>query len=530
MIISEKNNNLPAVLFFIFCAMVLALALHGALGNPISEEIDTPYWVDPGPFESSNERSRFSLVYSYLEDNTFYFSMPLARFSAPDLAITDMGQYVSIFAPGVSFLLMPGYIIGRYFSAAQIGSFAIISIFALLNIILIRTIAICLGANTIAASIGALAFAFATPAFAYGVTLSQHHISAFIILLGIYALLKWNNYWSLALIWFLTVFSITVDNPNIFFMIPIALYAFGRIVISQNEKDGFKIKVKLLGFLSFLVIAFPLGFFFWYNTAANGNPFQLSGTLERVVKIEEKRDIVRIKAEDTIIKDKGAIPKKEKNAVGFFSTRNLTNGFYVHFLSPDRGVINYAPIILFGFFGIVLLYKRNSSFANILVGIIGLNVLLYSMWGDPYGGWAFGSRYLIPSYALLAIGIGIFLTQWRKNTAVMIIFFAVFAYSAGVNTLGALTSNGNPPHFEIPALEKTTGRVEKYSYDRNWQYLKEKGSRSFIFQFYAKKTMSAKKYYWLVYGMIAAVMVFLLFLLKFENFNFVKIFRMIKIR
>ncbi len=527
---SKMIRQFFTMLFLAFCATILALTLRGVPGNPIGSNLDSSYWAETGPLESSNERSRFSLMYSYVEDSTFYFSIPLAKFSAPDLAITDTGRYVSLFAPGVSFLMMPGYIIGRYFGMAQIGSFAVILLFAFLNIILIWRIAVRLGASSVAAAIGAFVFSFATPAFAYGVTLSQHHISTFIILLGIYALLKWDNYWSLALVWFLTVFSITVDNPNIFFMLPIALYALGRIVIFRNEKDGFRIKIKLLGFLSFLIIILPLGFFFWYNAAANGSPFQLSGTLERVVKVEERNDIVLIKADNMAEKNKETILKEEKNAVGFFSTRNLTNGFYVHFFSPDRGIINFTPVILFGIFGIVLLYKRNPGFANILTGVIGFNVLLYSMWGDPYGGWAFGSRYLIPSYALLAIGIGIFLTQWRRNTAVIIVFFAVFAYSAGVNTLGALAGNGNPPKTEISALKKITGRMEKYSYDRNWQYLREKGPRSFVFKFYAKKTMSAEDYYWLICGAIIMVAAFLLLVLRSENFNFGKVFKKIKIK
>ncbi len=221
-------------------------------------------------------------------------------------------------------------------------------------------------------------------------------------------------------------------------------------------------------------------------------------------------------------------PKKEKTAVGSLKTRNLTNGFYIHFLSPDRGIINYAPIVLFGILGLAYLYRKKYYYANLIVAIIGFNVLLYSMWGDPYGGWSFGSRYLIPTYAMLGIGIGIFLTHWKKNTAVLIIFFAVFIYSARVNTLGALTSNTNPPRVEVLALEQLTHKEQKYTYERNQQYLEEKGSKSFVFQAYLKNKISAQEYYRIVSGLIIAVSLILVLSLRAADLDLSKILFMIK--
>lgn len=515
-------------MFIFFSAMILALALRGLPGNPTAEELSSPNWVSTGPFESSGERGKFALTYSYIEDGTTHFSLPIAGFATPDLAVTKTGQYVSLFAPATAFITMPGYIVGKYFGVSQLGVFSVIALFAFLNILLIRGIAILIGANPIAAGIGAFMFAFATPAFTYGVTLSQHHISTFIILLGIYALLKWNNYWSLALIWFLTALSISVDNPNIFFMLPIAIYALGRIFIFQNTENKFKIRIKILGFLSFAAMIAPILFFLWFNSVSNGSPFQISGTLERAVSIDEKSESIEAKAEKELMNEGMISPKKEKTAVGSLKTRNLTNGFYIHFLSPDRGIINYAPIVLFGILGLAYLYRKKYYYANLIVVIIGFNVLLYSMWGDPYGGWSFGSRYLIPTYAMLGIGIGIFLTHWKKNTAILIIFFAVFIYSARVNTLGALTSNTNPPRVEVLALEQLTHKEQKYTYERNQQYLEEKGSKSFLFQAYLKNKISAQEYYQIVSGLIIAVSLALVLSLRAADLDLSKILFMIK--
>ena len=128
-----------------------------------------------------------------------------------------------------------GYIIGKFFGASQVGTFAMIALFAVFNALLIRAIAIRLGADKIAAAIGALIFLFATPAFTYAVTLYQHHISVFIILLSIYLLIRWNNFWSLSAIWFLLALSAAVDNPNVIFMAPIGLYAAAKMFIINKE-------------------------------------------------------------------------------------------------------------------------------------------------------------------------------------------------------------------------------------------------------------------------------------------------------
>src|SRR3989344_9272986 len=196
----------------------------------------------------------------------------------PDLGYKN-GLFVSLFAPGVSFLVIPGYIIGRFFEAGQVGAFAAIALFALFNAFLIRKIAIALGINPYASSLGALIFLFATPAFAYGVSLYQHHISTFLILLSIYVLLRFKSIWSLCLVWFLCAVSISVDYPNLFLMFPIAIYGLGRLFQINKISEKYILKIKTLGFLTFAVALIPLMFFFWFNFHSYGNPMQLSGTI-----------------------------------------------------------------------------------------------------------------------------------------------------------------------------------------------------------------------------------------------------------
>ena len=509
-----KREYLLTILFILFSASLLALGLRGLPGNPTSIELSSPKWKENGPFELSPERGRFVLLYSVAEDKSLQFSKPLADFAMPDLALSEDGKYVSMFTPGVSFLALPGYYLGKYYQVSQAGAFAVIALFTLFNIILIRAISVRLGAHPMAANLGAMTFAFATPAFAYAVTFYQHQISTFTILACVYLLLRHKGLKSLVLIWFLAAFSIVVDNPNFFLMIPIALYALGRIILPEKSGEGLQINIKLMGFLTLIFALIPLGLLLWFNQASHGNPFELPGTLRNArIQNEPSADMPVAQKSDSAQTLENT--PNGKSALGFFQTRNLSNGFYTHFASPDRGIFWFAPVIILGILGLYFVYQRSILAGNLVLAIAGINVLIYSMWGDPYGGWAFGSRYLIPMYALLGIGLAMALSEWRKKIIFLAIFYLFFGYSAWINTLGALTSDSNPPKIEIQALEKITGKEEKYTYERNWQYLQNKGTNSFVYQSALKDKMTPMTYFETTAGIVIAgafVMLVALFL------------------
>ncbi|MCL4535909.1 MAG: hypothetical protein M1370_12215 [Bacteroidetes bacterium] len=492
----------------VFCAVILAITVKGLPGNPSITELNTAVWKEDGPFALSPERGRFALLYSLIEDKSSSFSVDVARFAVPDLGYKN-GKYVSIFAPGVSFMAIPGYLLGKQIGISQVGTYAVISFFALLNVLLIVLISRRLGASSIAAGIAGLAFAFATPAFAYAGNLYQHHISAFLILLSIYALFRWNDYKSLLFVWFLAALSVSVDYPNFFMMLPIGLFALARFISVHRNDHAFMVSLKYTYALTFVTAALPLMFFLWSNQLSYGNPFQLAGTLSGVEALDENgqptvpavydpQKIDRYLNPDTVGAEKPA-------AIAFFDTRGALNGFYILFLSPDRGIVNYAPIILLGFYGMYLLYRRKPGYLTLLLSVVGMDVLLYSLWSDPWGGWAFGARYLIPGYAILAVLLSLVLTKHRKDIFVLVVFLGLFGYSVFVNTSGALTSDANPPEVQVLSLEAQTGMEQKYTYQRNLDYLTKNDSESFFFQSYASHRMTAWQYFWLICGSIILV-------------------------
>lgn len=512
------------MLFFFFCALILFFSIRGLPGNPTPVELNQFSWRDNGPFELSPERGRYALLYSLVENKSFSFTPELARFTVPDLAYSPQKGYVSLFAPAVSFMVIPGYLIGKSFGDAQFGAYAVIAFFALLNVLLIRAIALRLGAHSVAATIGGFAFLFASPSFAYAVNLYQHHISTFLILLSLYLLVRFNNILSLCLIWMLYALSVSVDYPNFFLMFPIAVAALGRAFIVKKDETRTHVFFSLGKFLTVVSVVIPLLFFFWSNTVSYGNPLQLAGGLTAVSDVAPDGSPIFVDRATAALKKTNADeppPTKEaepqRNVLNFFQNRNLMNGFYIHFFSPDRGILVYAPIMFFAILGIYFALKKRQKTILVIFGVLGANILLYSMWGDPYGGWAFGSRYLIPAYALLSLFIALALTRFKKNSIFLLIFFIVLSYSIAVNTMGAITSSRNPPQIQILSLEKDSGIKQEYTFLRNAQMLAAGQSKAFFFKTYMKNYVSAWNYYYILTVLIVFTAALLLIFLRFTK-------------
>lgn len=478
---------------FALLLIILLATVHGKPGTPTSNELNSDHWKENGPLELSPDRGRYALTYSLLEDKSFSFSIPVAQFAAPDVAQKD-GKFVSLFAPGLSYLIMPGYLLGKQLGYGQLGSFLVITIFAFINALLVFSITRKLGVSRGAATVATLLALTASPAFAYSATLYQHHISTFLVLICIWLLQKYEGWKPLIFVWFFCAVSIVIDNPNVFLMTPIGIYALSRIISIKKESLTYLISLRFFRIFTFLGVVLPIAFFLYFNKMSYGNPMQLAGTVAsaEVVTNEGHADISDIAKKELESKQEEYQPKKKKTALGFFKTRRLVQGFFTHFISKDRGIITYTPIVLIGFIGLFLLFKTNSEIAQVVGGVIGANVLLYSMWSDPYGGWAFGSRYLIPTYILLCICIGFLLEKWRKNIVILLVILLLGSYSIVVNTIGATTSNRIPPQIEVLSIEALSGKQERYSFDRGYyDFLLQNKSKSFSFEVFLHTYITA---------------------------------------
>ncbi|MCH7951792.1 hypothetical protein IH980_03590 [Patescibacteria group bacterium] len=472
--------------------LLLALVVKGERGKPIYHQSrETRDKKVGGPFESTGSTSRYALTEAIVEDNTFFFSGERARFSAPDMT-EYKGKFFSIFTPGVSFIGIPFYYMGKLFGIPQLTTFFSTIVFAILNFFLVIKLARKLGAKTHAAYLAGLIFLFATNALVYALTYTQHHASVTLMLLAFLNLFGERTF--LKNIWLGMIFGmgILIDLPNALMMFPIVMYAVLKH-LSVNKMAG-RVKLSLkLSMVGLVIGLIPfVALFGWYNYQLTGSFTKIGQTIGRSDYFDppEVREQHRLEREN---RD----PYERKLPL---NTRNQLYELYILLISNERGWVYYSPIVVIGMLGLLLGYKnqKNQQLIIVAVAVVLTSIVIYSLFGG-LGGWAFGPRYLIPAAALLCSALGIAIQKFRQNILFIIVFLILSIYSLWVNIVGAMTTTQVPPKVEAINMLNPI----PYTYEYNFQLLEENKIGSLVYNVYLSDTISAKTF---VYGYFLAAL------------------------
>jgi hypothetical protein len=497
------KNFLAALCLFIACLVFYTLTLRGAKGNPTASMIKNNLDQATKSLELSPERGRFILTMALFNDKSFSLSRELADAAYPDVGYYQ-GKFYVFFAPGVSLLAMPLYTLGIKYNLAQVFSFFTIVLFAAFNCVLIFIIGRkILKLNPSAAILAAFTFAFASTSWSYAITLYQHQVTTFFILTSFFAAwkfkfaekTKWR--WGM-LIWICFGLSIFVDYPNAFLMLPVIIYFF---------LNAFDMKSKTSFFVTSLIFVIIMGVHGYYNQINFGDWKRLSGSLVGYKEIKEQQLLQKKKLSKKIqtIEDK-------KQPVKFFSEENLPRGFYTLIFAPDKGILIFSPIFILSFLIIITRFNRFFLEEKVLLAIFIVDLFLYSSFGDPWGGWAFGPRYLIPGMAALSLFIGEFLNGKKFAYLKKIIFLLLFIVSSGISLLGALTTNAVPPQVEADFLKT------KYNFLLNLEYLTRGKSGSFIFNELFATRINLVGYYLILLVALILISIMIIFVMpRFER-------------
>lgn len=495
------------LLVIIFSLTALTFSIRGKEGNPVfyQNELDTRVG---GPFEASNSSGRYALTKSIIDDKSLFLSEDLARFSSPDVVEFD-GKFISIFTPGLSFIGVPFYKIGEIFGIPQLSTYYVNIIFSVINILLIAIIVKRLNGNLIAGLLAGFTFAFATNAFAYALTFTQHSSSVTIVLSSLLLAMGGRTLIKNILFGALFGIGILIDFPNAFFLVPIGLYILSQHFNKEKIGEKLKINIKIIFIVTLLGLIPFAGLFGWYNHETTGSYFKLGQSIGRSDAFKSNL------APHIAAKVPENVAEEEDSSSGLslpFNTRKQLNGFYVLMISNERAWIYFSPVILLGVLGFWSLFKKEENKGIIVVasGVISLDIVLYSMFGDPWGGWAFGPRYLIPAAAVLSIGVGELVSKYRKNLLFLVVFFSLFSYSIFINTVGVMTTNSIPPKVEAESLSSKI----PHTYDYNFQLLESNTSGSLFYSLYFSNSISAKTLTYYLSGILISVGA-LLYLLTF---------------
>lgn len=414
------------------------------------------------PFESSNSNARYALTEAIVKDKSFLLSPDLAKFASPDV-VQYKGKFISIFTPGISLIGVPFYLLGEKIGIPQITTYLSVTIFGILNIFLVAHLARKLGAGFYESLIGGLLFLFASNSLSYSLSFTQHELSSTVLLLALTNAIGERNLVKNIIFGVLVGIGILADIPNVILMAPIGIYIFFKHLRLKKTQTKVKKTLTILSLLGIVLGLIPFaGIFAYYNFKTTGSYAKIAQNIGRsnafsVDSIQNSDDYLK-KAEDVGGKSSSSLP---------FNSRKELSGFYTLLISDERSWLYYSPIILVGILGIWIGFKSKKvkDILVIAVAIIGTNILLYSMFGDPWGGWAFGPRYLIPAAAILSAMIPIAITKYKKKIIFIIPMTLLVGYSVYINSLGAITTNAIPPKVEAQSL--STGIPYTYKYNEN---------------------------------------------------------------
>lgn len=474
-----------------------AVTLRGIPGNIPAEQIKGTYDQMLQPLELSPERGRFTLTKSLAQDGSFSLSQTLADAAFPDVGVYN-GKYYVFFAPGISLWALPFYSIGAQYNLAQVATFFSVTIFALANIVLVYVISIRMfQTRKSAASMAALTFGTASCAVSYATTLYQHQATTFLILSSLLAVWSFKQahkakFIYASWVWIAYALGIWIDYPNAILMLPVMVYfLFSTLSIRKVDSttSSIQVKLSLTSVISSLLFVTLVGLHGWYNYVHFDSPTRLSGQLvgykQLVEDVESTNNIAALQA--------------EKQASRFFTEEAIPFGLYTLTVAPDKGLFIFAPIFILALAGIYTILKQPTTERIVLISIAIVHIFLYASWGDPWGGWAFGPRYLIPTTAVGAILIGYLLHVYARNLTLKALTFVLYCASVFISLLGAFTTNAVPPAVEARALNMS------YGIQYVWGIFNEGRTGSFLFNSYLIQLTTLQNVFLIIWGACALV-------------------------
>ncbi len=457
--------------------LMYILVFRGVWGNVDEKNIGS-FRFAGSPFESSHETAPYALMLSFLNDKSLSLTQQLANIASPDAFYFD-GKFYIYFSPIISLFMIPFFVVGRFFSVSQIASFwsVILLGFVTMPFIYLNSRRI-LNMGKVGASLAVLLYGIGCTAINYATTIYQHQLTAAILMVLFYVAYKVKDserkvLWGLlgSILYF---FGVWLDYPNLVILLPCLLYLlsnlFEKIVLSRKEIN---FVFSNLLYLVILVVFGGLLTLGLYNNHYFKSPTKIINFLPRY-------------SVDKPLVDANVVKKKPINVLNL---KIAIRGLKVLLIDYDKGLFIFSPIFVLGILYIIRVVKTPLSVRHVLLFTFIANVFVYSIFSDPWGGWAFGPRYLIPSMSILSI----FSVEWllmKINLFRKTLFFILYIFSSTVALSGAVTTNLIPPSTEF-----ASSQVEYYSFLQNFHLIFTDKVSSFVYKSFFHVFISGQIYF-----------------------------------
>lgn len=499
------------VLLFIIVTLIgitstlYGLTLRGAFGNPLTDGQKISHAMG-SPFESSHERAPYALIVSLNRDKKIDLSQELADFGAPDIGY-NKGKYFILFPPGASLLAYPFYVAGLQYNAAQLATYASVALYGVGVIIVLFLITTQIfKLPSWAGIISSFLFAFGTTSWSYAITIYQHMPTTFFFLLAFYATWKYrqnskiSGIWA-AVVWFCYGAGLYLDLPNLLLFAPVMIYFFVSSVDITTLKEKTKLSFRLVFAITSVVFFALVALHGYYNIISFGDWKKFGQSTTRYIDQEKLEERLQREASASATLQ----PKKSSGLTSILREERTANGFYRLTVAPDKGVFFFSPVLILGLLGIFAIRKKIKIEHGVLIAVALTNLFIYASFSDPWGGWAYGPRYLIPAMSILSLFTLIFITKGRLQWIKRVVFFILFAFSSAIALLGVLTTNTIPPEVEAVPLGVP------YNYLLNLDLLNKGQTGNFVLNTYLSQSVTLSQYYAVIYSFLLAFTFVVLF-------------------
>ncbi|UCC86213.1 MAG: hypothetical protein JSV81_15325 [Anaerolineales bacterium] len=112
-------------------------------------------------------------------------------------------------------------------------------------------------------------------------------------------------------------------------------------------------------------------------------------------------------------------------------------------VSPGRGLLLYAPVLLMAFLAAPTFYRRHRAEAALAWAVILVHLLLYGKWFMWHGGFAWGPRFMVPTLPFFVIGLVPAIRWGTESKWWRACFLALAVLSTLIQVLGLSV------HFEL---------------------------------------------------------------------------------
>jgi len=334
-------------------------------------------------------------VMGQVANNILHHGTPMVKLQLPAYQVREfhLGTY-SKYGLGMSLVWVPFLALDDALGLSQLRLVTLVGPLLLAATVLVMfSLAITLGATRRQAAIVTMAIAFGTFLFTYGTTYFSESAVALTVAVALLGLSRLGSSitWAGAIGGASGLSVLFRTDSLVLVALPVAC---AMVALSPTRRQVA---------VATIVALPPLGLWGWYNVVRFGSLFSLG----------------------------------YRTDPGF--THPFGNGLVALLISPGKGIIWFAPVLILTLWSIAGAYRRWPTLTVLAIVLICSRFLFFASWWAWDGGLSFGPRFIVPALPAFAIPMTALVIDRGRNLWFVRIGAGLVVFGALMALLGAIS-------------------------------------------------------------------------------------------